>query len=81
MESQRQEVRHDQNSGGAASDHALDRAGQIRLALFEERCFYKRESAFSGKGFGHAAYGLVRRIDARPVRENDDPCFQALPAR
>ena len=81
MKSQGQKIRHDQHSGGAAGGYARDRFGEVGLALFEERGFYQRESTLPGKGFGHAAHRLVRRFDARSVREDDDPCFQALPAR
>ena len=81
VKSQRQKVRDHQNPRGAACSYMCDRSRQIGLALLEKRRFDQMESALPGKQFGDSTHRVVRRSDTRPVRENDDPCFQALPAR
>ena len=70
MKPQRQEIRHYQNSGGAASRQSPNGLGQIRRSLFEESSLNQVESALPRHTIGYRAHSLIRRCNARSMRED-----------
>src|ERR1022692_1336255 len=77
MQTQSQEIRHDQNSAGPAGGQARYRFGKVGRALLEECGFDHSESALLSDTIRYLAHSLVRRFDARPVSEDGDPRLQA----
>jgi hypothetical protein len=72
MHAEGKEIGDDQDSGNAFRQKYGDGAVQRGLAEFEKSGFDVREIAGAGKVCGDGAHGLVGRLDAGTVGEDDD---------
>jgi len=79
VKTQSQKIGHNQNPRGAASGQSRDGPGQVRRALFQKRGFHQLESALPRHALGYRAHSLIRRTDARAMREDCYASAQALP--
>ena len=72
MRAEGEEIGNDQDAGGAFRQKCGDGAVERGVADFEESSFHVSEIAGAGKVGGDGAYGLVGRLDAGTVGEDDD---------